>query len=153
MFVFRIVKSKSRTKDLSGTGSFKYGGRWNNKGTFMLYTSVNASLALLENIVHFDPVYAPPYLYLVQIEVDDKAPVLILDGTDYPSAWKDPELPENKMLGDKLMNEMKHLAVGVKSAVNELELNYLLNPLFPGYNKYVKLAGIMALPFDKRLLR
>jgi RES domain-containing protein len=152
MFVFRIVKSKSRTKDLSGTGSFKYGGRWNNKGTFMLYTSINASLALLESLVHFDPAHVPPHLYLVQIEVDDKAPVLILEDVDYPSLWKDPELPENKILGDKWMNEMKHLAIGVRSAVNESELNYLLNPLFPGYNKYIKLAGIMELPFDKRLL-
>jgi RES domain-containing protein len=53
MVVFRIVKSLNRAKDLSGMGAFKNGGRWNSKGTYMLYTSINSSLAYLETLVHF----------------------------------------------------------------------------------------------------
>jgi len=54
MLVYRIVKSLSHADDISGIGAYKYGGRWNNKGIFMLYASMNSSLAYLENLVHFD---------------------------------------------------------------------------------------------------
>jgi len=145
MYVYRVVKGKKRANDLSGTGAFNAGGRWNSKGVYMLYTSANGSLALLENIVHYDPLYAPPQLYQLQIEIDDKAPVMILNPGMYPLKWKDAESPENKRLGDSWMNDFKYLAIGVKSAVNELEMNYLLNPLFPNYSKLVKIVSLQLL--------
>ncbi|WP_069660864.1 RES family NAD+ phosphorylase [Arcticibacter eurypsychrophilus] len=50
MYVYRIVKSEQRTKDLSGMGAFRAGGRWNDKGTYVLCTSENSSLAFLDNL-------------------------------------------------------------------------------------------------------
>jgi RES domain-containing protein len=153
MYVYRVVQGKKRVNDISGTGAFTYGGRWNSRGVYMLYTSTNSSLALLENIVHYDPSNTPPNLYLLQLEVNEKAPIINLQDDFYPSDWRDAESPVNKQLGDRWMNDMRYLAVGVKSAVNELELNYLINPLFPDYNKLVKIVSIKQLPFDKRLLK
>ena len=51
MKVFRICKCNF-VDDLSGTGAALYGGRWNSKGIYILYTAATASLALLETIVH-----------------------------------------------------------------------------------------------------
>ena len=69
MHVYRIVKSEKRTTDLSGMGAFKAGGRWNEKGTYALYTSENSSLAFLENLVHFDLEETPEDLYILEIKI------------------------------------------------------------------------------------
>jgi RES domain-containing protein len=73
MHVYRIVKSEKRTADLSGMGAFKAGGRWNEKGTYVLYTSENSSLAFLENLVHFDLEETPEDLYILEIKVKKKS--------------------------------------------------------------------------------
>lgn len=151
MFVYRIVKDRSRSRDLSGTGAFKSGGRWNSKGTFMLYTSESSSLALLEVLVHFDKLLMPPQLMLTKIEVEDSAPVYKVPDNIYPSNWEKVGLIANQKLGDKWMKEQKYLAVKIRSAVNPEEYNYLLNPLFPELGKLVKVVSITGLKVDSRL--
>jgi RES domain-containing protein len=151
MFVYRIVKTKARANDLSGTGAFKSGGRWNSKGTYMLYTSENSSLAYLETLVHFDETDYPPNLFIVKIEVDDKQPFYILPEKNYPADWMRVGIIENKLLGDQLMAEKKFLAVKVKSAINAFEFNYLLNPLFPGFHDKLRIADIVEIKMDERL--
>lgn len=151
MLVYRIVKDNKRTNDLSGTGSFRLGGRWNSKGTYMLYTSENSSLAYLENLVYFDRLTFPPHLQIMQIEVDDAAPIYTFPDADYPANWMDLGLLENKMLGDDWMNDLKYLGIKVRSAVNNYEFNYLLNPLFPDYINLVKVTGVTEIATDGRL--
>src|SRR5688572_6408846 len=145
MLLYRIVQNKFRSRDLSGTGAFHYGGRWNSKGTYMLYTSENSSLAYLEFLAHVDPSFAPPHLYIIELALDDAAPILILPDKDYPRNWQRPGLKANQELGDKWMNDKKYMAVKVKSAVNFLEHNYLLNPLFPGYETLLKIESVKKL--------
>jgi len=152
MFVYRIVKTKARTNDLSGTGAYKSGGRWNSKGIYMLYTSENSSLAYLENLVHFDDTEYPPHLYIMKIEVDEKAPIYSLKENEYPSEWMQLELLENKAIGDRLMNEKNVLAIKVKSAINTAEYNYLLNPLFPRFYDLIKVIDITEIELDERLV-
>jgi RES domain-containing protein len=60
MLVYRIVKNRARVNDLSGTGAFMNGGRWNYEGTYALYTSEYRSLALLETLVHTEDEELPP---------------------------------------------------------------------------------------------
>jgi RES domain-containing protein len=56
--------------DLSGKGAQKTAGRWNRKGTPLLYTSSSVALACLETIVHLaGGVPLPLNRYLVQIAV------------------------------------------------------------------------------------
>lgn len=152
MEVYRIVQTKARTHDLSGTGAFQHGGRWNFKGTYMLYTASNSSLALLESMVHFDA-NTPPHLFLTRLYIDDAAPILTPDHRHYPPKWKLPESPANKKMGEQWMQEMKYLSIKVKSAVNELEYNYLLNPLFPNYRQLVKVIEVKKIPVDQRLIK
>jgi RES domain-containing protein len=151
MRVFRIVKNLARANDLSGTGAYKLGGRWNSKGTFMLYTSENSSLAYLETLVHVDPVTFPPNFVISQIEIVNDAPVYVLPDPEYPNNWLLPNLLDNKMLGDRWMNEMKYLAIKVRSVVNPLEYNYLLNPLFPEFSRLVNIVDATEISTDVRL--
>ena len=152
MFVYRIVKTKTRARDLSGTGAFKTGGRWNSKGTYMLYASENSSLAYLETLVHFDETDYPPNLFIVKIEVNNKAPIYTAAEKDYPADWMQLEFLENKALGDQWMAEKKFLAIKIKSAINNFECNYLLNPLFPRFHDLVKIIDVVEIKTDERLI-
>jgi len=152
MTVFRIAKSKLRARDISGMGAFRNGGRWNSKGTWMLYTSMNSSLAYLENLVHFDESTFPPGLYIVALEIPgDEDMIYQPPYKNYPRNWQIPENPANKALGDQWMLEKKYLAYKVRSAVNPSEYNFLLNPLFPGYYDLVTVAAVEPLKTDARL--
>lgn len=153
MTVYRIVKSKTRTADLSGTGAFRTGGRWNSEGTYMLYTSSTVSLSLLENLVHFELADCPPHLYLMHIELAPKVALYTLPEDGYPPRWQELEQAANKAIGDRFCREMGHLALKVRSAVNPMEYNYLLNPLFPRFHDLVKISKVEKLPFDPRLVK
>ena len=140
--------------DLSGLGAFKNGGRWNSKGTYMLYTSVNSSLAYLETLVHFNELDTPPGLYVTAIALrGDEGLIYQLPDNEYPDNWLAPDNLENKIMGDKWIRENKFLAFKVRSAVNPTEYNVLLNPLFPGFHDKVVVNSITPLNIDTRLLR
>lgn len=154
MVVYRVAKSELRARDISGMGAFMNGGRWNNKGTYMLYTSVNSSLAYLENLVHFDESNLPPNLYIVTIDLQiNNTLIYQLPDTDYPALWQLLDNLENKWMGDKWMQDKDYLAFRVRSAVNTSEYNYLLNPLYPGYHDLIKVRSIDPLDIDSRLIR
>ena len=152
MFVYRIVKSRTRSNDLSGTGAYRIGGRWNSKGTYMLYTSENSSLAYQETLAHFDETEYPPNLCIMKIELDAKSPVYTMKDEEYPEGWMQLELLQNKALGDKWMREKRVLAIKVRSAVNTVEYNYLLNPLFPRFYDLVKVVEVIDIKLDERLV-
>ena len=152
MKIFRIVQDKRRTKDLSGTGAYRSGGRWNSKGTYMLYTSENSSLAYLESLVHFEKILIPPQLFIVELEIADDSLIYTLPDTDYPKDWMKLSLMENQHLGDRWMSEKKWLGIKVRSAINILEYNILLNPLFPKYLDLVRIISVRKIPMDDRLV-
>ncbi len=156
MLLYRIAKSKQRAVDLSGMGAYTFGGRWNNPGTYMLYTSENSSLAYLENLVHFDSDIIPPKLFIMSIEVGGQSELELihtLPDSAYPKQWTKLGHLENKRLGDRWMREARHLGIRVRSAVNPKEFNCLLNPLYPGYPELVRVTAVEQLPVDSRLIR
>ena len=143
---------KERAQDISGKGAFLYGGRWNSEGTFMLYTSLNASLAMLELLVHADESEVPPQMFISQIEIAEKAPLYEFPDQELPKAWREPGNLQLKTLGDRIMAEQKYVGFNVRSAVLPSEWNILLNPLFPGYADLVLVRKIDKIETDLRLL-
>jgi RES domain-containing protein len=152
MLVYRIVKSKARVNDLSGTGAFMAGGRWNSKGTYMLYTSENSSLAYLETLVHFNASQFPVHLYITTLSLRKNAMIYELPDNQYPAKWMEIGNPSCKILGDKWMASQEHLAIRVRSAINYSEYNYLINPLHPTFNSQVKMIANTIINIDKRLV-
>jgi len=141
-----------RTQDLSGTGAFRAGGRWNDKGTYMLYTSENSSLALLENLVHFDEQEMPDDLFIIQINIKDAKLIYELPDSDYPKNWLNTDNLASKILGNQLFKEHKFLGIKVRSAVNQAEFNILLDPLYPRYHDLVTVNRVLSFPVDRRLM-
>src|SRR5580765_316863 len=145
MIVYRMVQDKGRTTDMSGTGAFRRGGRWNSKGTYMLYTSENSSLAFLEYIVPFDQDIMPPQTYIMEIEIKDDKLIYEPPEDEYPKNWRQLSLLANQALGDLWMKEKKWLAIRVRSAINPTEYNLLLNPLYPKFNDLVEIKSVRKL--------
>lgn len=147
---WRIVKQRYAHTAFSGEGARMRGGRWNNPGTAMVYTSSSVSLAMLETLVHL----APKVLgnYLVAKVKFDKRLVLSMAAGDLPPNWKDHKAPlEIKWIGDQWIAEQRSAVLEVPSAVNSLETNYLLNPMHGDYHK-VLIGEFEPCPFDERLV-
>ncbi|WP_217603861.1 RES family NAD+ phosphorylase [Chitinophaga sp. GbtcB8] len=153
MTVYRIVKTAERAQDLSGKGAYLAGGRWNSTGTFMLYTSESRSLALLENLVHYDQPELPPRLYTMEIEIADNAPIYTLSDDKLIEDWRLPETLALRRIGDQLFKDKKYLGFKVRSAVLPNEFNYLLDPLFPRYYDLVNVVNYEPLELDRRLFK
>jgi RES domain-containing protein len=153
MIVFRIVQDKSRTKDLSGTGAFRRGGRWNSKGVYMLYTSENSSLAFLEYIIPFDQDIMPPQLYIMEIGIKNDKLIYQPSEDEYSKDWKLLSSLANQVLGDLWMREKKWLGIRVRSAINPTEYNVLLNPLYPKFHDGVEIKTVRLLPVDDRVIK
>ncbi len=67
---YRICDSKY-AEDLSGNGARIYGGRWNSKGTPVIYLSDSKALAVLELLVHTSINLLPQNLTLITLTIPD----------------------------------------------------------------------------------
>lgn len=145
MTVFRCSLLKW-SKDLTGTGAFLHGGRWNFPGTYMLYTAENNVLAAFEIALRIP---------LEQISQDY---VMIPLSVPEDSRAPDPSLPKNwyrdvtitRAVGDSFLKEGKSLCMKVPSALISDSFNILINPKHDLIRK-VKVMEPRAILFDKRL--
>ncbi|HEX5155524.1 MAG TPA: RES family NAD+ phosphorylase [Parafilimonas sp.] len=152
MKVYRIAKKKHRVNDLSGTGAYNEGGRWNSPGTYALYTSEHRSLAALEVLVHVDETELPPNLFIMTIDISEQSPVYEMPDDQLPADWRIPGNLALQIIGDQIFRENNYLAIKARSAVLPQEYNYILNPLFPGFYELVKITEVFDYEIDKRLL-
>lgn len=152
MIVYRIAKTR-HISDLSGIGARLYGGRWNNKGIGIVYTSENRSLATVEYLVHVPISIIPGNLSVASIKIPDLIkPKDILPG-DLLNKWRDyPPPPELAEIGTKWALSNETLLLRVPSAVVENEFNILINPQHPDM-KRVSVSKVEKFTIDKRLLR
>ncbi len=152
MKVFRICKRRWAASSLSGEGARIAGGRWNSKGTPLVYTSATISLAVLETFVHIDPAIVPADFVIVPLEVPDAvgAPRVLLDA-DLPADWRSmPFSQSTQDVGDRWVSARSELVLSVPSTVVPHERNLLLNPSHPMITKVVVEAEL-PFSFDPRL--
>ncbi len=148
MRVFRISKCQY-IDDLSGTGAALFGGRWNSKGNYMLYTASTASLALLETIVHMSKIPAIDYC-LAELELPSHS-ILEIEQEDLPANWSNYPAPSSlKRMGDRFLNDSGFLSLKIPSAVMKEEYLYLINPLHPLF-KNIKILKTKKISLDSRL--
>ena len=148
MLVYRITGAKY-AGDLSGTGAAIYGGRWNKKGTRVLYTGETKEIALLELIVHLPPMLVPE-LKIVSMEVPDSLIMRIKAG-DLPDNWHDYPAPAILAdIGDRWVKEGKTAGLMVPGSVIHSANNVILNCRHPEFEK-VKVIDSGKFHFDTRL--
>ena len=152
MVLYRIAKT-SFIHDLSGSGSKRYGGRWNPKGVEVVYTSENRALAALELFVHLNRAVIPPDLSLVSIKVPDRASKRELTLTELPRNWRSfPAPPELAEIGASWIRSKESLLLRVPSVIMPPEKNVLINPAHPEMIK-VRVLEVEVYSLDKRLVQ
>lgn len=148
MVVYRLTNKKHST-NLSGTGAAKFGGRWNKKGTPVLYTGESIEIALLEIVVN-TPVSIIPQLDLLTLEIPD-GPLSEITIKQLPKNWKDYPAPTVlSEIGEDWVRSGQTLALKVPSCVVQTSHNYILNCQHPDYHK-VKIINKIDFYFDSRL--
>jgi RES domain-containing protein len=147
MILYRLTKCIYN--DLSGSGARLYGGRWNSEGRSMVYLTSSRSLALLEALVHLSPTNLPNDYCMMTIDVPDN--IAEIDTKMLPHNWHEyPEQNSLKQIGNKFLQENKHLLLKVPSAIIKEEYNYLMNPLH-SQSAAVKILSNQPFYFDQRL--
>ena len=150
MIVYRIANNKFKHYTLSGIGSEKFGGRWNEIGTRAVYCSENRALALLEYYVHSDNVaLLPKDLLLAVIEIPEEFPIETLD--KLPERWKQyPYSSKTTSVFTRHVQDEDFFALKVPSTIIPMEHNIILNPLYPRFSE-VRIKEFVKVPLDTRL--
>lgn len=151
MICYRLAKAEY-ADDLSGRGAEISGGRWNSKGTPVLYTCESRSLCLLEIAVLLSVMDVPDDYKLVTIELDDKL-VKEIQESELPKDWQMyPHLKYSQVFGDGLLKSDKHRAFMLPSAIVPAENNIIINTRQLDLKK-IRIIAIDDFYIDERLMR
>lgn len=152
VLLYRIGQTK-RIKDLTGEGARLYGGRWNLKGTPVLYTSDSTALATLETLVHFPLHLMPSDRSILTLGLPDNLETLAIKAEELPKSWWiNPALPSLAEIGQKWIEQQRGVALVVPSSVTPTGegRNYILNPQHPDF-KYIEIVNVSSYDYDERL--
>ena len=148
---WRIVRAARVNSAFTGEGARVYGGRWNSRGTAVIYVSEHESLAALELFVHLTPLSPNDRYRSFRLEWEDKL-------TEYfpvknlPPHWNaEPPTFQTMQIGDEWVRAGKSVALAVPSVLSTSEMNFLLNPKHPDF-KRIKISQPVQYRFDSRLL-
>ncbi|RNI24989.1 RES family NAD+ phosphorylase [Rufibacter latericius] len=150
MIVFRLSKGLYKN-DLSGRGAELAGGRWNSKGTAVLYTCESRALCTTEIAVHTPLGIVPADYWLITLEVPDQLALREVLPSELPHDWRSfPHPNATQLIGDAFVQEGKFVGLKVPSAVVQGDHNYLFNPRHPQFSQ-LELISTEPFPFDERL--
>ena len=145
MRLYRVARGRYRD-DLSGQGSYLYGGRWTSKGTSALYTSTHLSLAVLEIIVQARrPYIAFEGAFAITFHLPDASQLDTVEDARLPADWRiASRSAATQAIGDQRFADGA-LGLVVPSAILPSEHNVVLNPKAPAYRA---LQLLSAQPLD-----
>ena len=151
--VWRIISSKHIDRAFTGEGSRLYGGRWNNKGTAMIYLSSSKPLAAIELFIHINSSQVMNDIYsLISVNFDNKQ-VLSLDPSNLPHSWNEsPASSATKIIGDDWIKSQRSLVLKVPSVIFPNEFNFLVNPTHKSFSK-LQIGYSESFRFDPRMLK
>ena len=149
--VFRICKTKYAREAFDGEGAFRFGGRWNTRGTRIVYTAGSLALAALEMLVHLDD---DSLLFEYSFVPAEIPPELILPVEEYralPKSWSASPAPlAIQRIGDDWARDNASAVLEVPTSIIPLEKNYLLNPSHANFSR-ITLGEPQGFIFDGRL--
>jgi len=146
--VFRIVKKVYSATCFSGFGSNLSGGRWNSRGTAIVYTSTSISLAVLEIIVHWQPLTIIPEFVICKGVVPKK----LIENSNIDLKDSSYNILKTQSIGDAWIKSNSSLALRVPSVIIPEESNILINPAHEDYKNF-KFIEATDFKLDERLYR
>ncbi len=126
------------------------GGRWNHRGTPLVYLAESIALATLEVLVHLQDTNMLSKYALVQFSFRASL-VQELPREHLPEDWAVfPHPLSTRTIGEQWVVRGSSALLKVPSAVSPREANYLLNPRHPDVEK-VEVGSALVHTFDPRL--
>jgi RES domain-containing protein len=140
----------STASAFSGEGAARSGGRWNSRGTSVVYASTTMSLAALETLVHLNP---QSFFRYVSFELTFETSLVETFPVDsLVISWRENPPPNSaKTIGDTWVKEGRSAILALPSAIIPCESNLLLNPKHPDFKK-INIHKPRSFGFDPRLL-
>ena len=152
IIAWRIVQAKLAGKAFDGEGARLYGGRWNHKGTSIVYTAGSISLAAIEMLVHLESTTLLESYLCVPVEFNESL-CRKIDPADLPSDWTTcPVSDSTRDLGTAWIDSLESIVLAVPSVPVPLETNFLINPIHPDFDQ-LRIGNPEAFGFDSRLSR
>jgi len=147
MIIYRI--SSARYPANNGAGASLYGGRWNHRGTPVIYAAASRALCALEILANAGEL-AGDYT-ATSIEIPDDLPMTAVSADDLPPDWN-AGTPTNttRDMGNEWAEGLSTAALSVPSAVIPSERNYILNPRHPDFQR-IQFGAPERFLFDERL--
>jgi RES domain-containing protein len=152
MDLYRIATTRN-IRDLRGGGARIYGGRWNHKGTGIIYTSESRALATVEYLVHVPLSLIPANISIATIHIPDRVKPKSISVRKLPRNWRRYPSPSKLAdIGSEWVRSNESLLLRIPSAVVDGEFNILINPQHPDM-KDIAISRIEKYKFDDRLLK
>jgi RES domain-containing protein len=148
MRLYRLSSKRYPAND--GNGASLYGGRWNHKGTALIYSAEIRALCALEILASADE-FADDYV-ITPIEVPASVAIEVISVAQLPRGWNAPEPTDlTRDIGTRWAQAVRTAVLCVPSAVIPRELNYLLNPAHSDFSQIRFSDHPEAFFFDERL--
>jgi RES domain-containing protein len=137
--IWRICEAAFGDRAFDGEGARIVGGRWNSKGQRMVYAAEHLSLAILEVFVHLNvPTVERDFFVAIRAEIPDEMSIEYMDIDRLPSNWYlSISKSSLQALGDEWLNSGRSSILAVPSAIVPQELNYLINPQHPEFDRLI----------------
>ena len=149
--LWRLVKAKHAATALDGEGARRYGGRWNERGTAVVYLGGTLSLAALETFVHLTAADAHLAFAVIEIIVPDDVTIAELNPDHLPFNWRAEPPPDGtKAIGTGWTRRGESLLLRVPSVIVPRETNYLLNPAHQDFRR-LAIRPPQPFGFDERM--
>lgn len=150
--LYRIIRDRYRDEPLSVVGSRLFGGRWNPKGTSVLYATSTPELGLVETLAHAPAVRYEelPTYWVFSLDVPDDIRYYIRE--DLPAYWQDETYERTQGWLKDWLAAPDQLGIGVPSVLVPLSYNIILHPAHSLFEQ-IRVIGQEVQPVDRRLWR
>ena len=149
---WRIVQAKHLKSAFDGEGAKRFPGRWNQRGTPMVYAAGSLSLAAMEMLVNIEAEQVLNAFMSIPVSFDE-ALCSRLDPRQLPPDWSAyPISSATRDLGTAWAQSKATPVLAVPSAVVQIETNFLLNPAHPKF-PLIRIGRAEAFSYDPRVLK
>jgi RES domain-containing protein len=131
---YRIVSPDYPPFD--GSGTHRWGSRWISPGRWVVHVAETYSLAVLENLVHWQTRELPPHLVCIAIDIPDVIAQEQLASQDLPPSALD-DYSESRAIGDDWYDQIDSAVLWVPSVVSPYEHNLLINQRHRDFSKII----------------
>jgi RES domain-containing protein len=145
---FRIGDPNGSYPIFDATGSTIAPGRWNTRGSPLIYTSQHYSTALLEKLVHGSG-RLPPHQHFVEITLPVGLSYEVFSPPTLPG-WDTMPATVSRTYGERWCMEKRSVILLVPSVVARIDTNILINPAHPQF-RLIEAGLHQPVYWDRRL--